>query len=167
MLKLEELKEFLEIDSTSPSGLRWKVLRAPRVKARDIAGSLRKDGYYHTLIDGKFYDNHRIVYALYHNLELDKLPKYLDHKDRNPSNNDPCNLRPVTYFQNQGNRSMSKNNTSGVKGVHWSRHAKKWHADIKIDRKKKHLGYFDNIDDAARAYKEASRLYFGEFSSTD
>lgn len=169
MLKLEEIKELLEIDLTSPTALRWKVNRANnRIKAGDIAGCLNKlTGYYSVRIDRKDYKNHRIIYALYHNLELDQLPEYLDHIDRNPSNNNPLNLRPATMSQNQGNVGLSKSNTSGVKGVSWHKPCQNWRAVIMMNGKYKHLGFFGSIEEAKKAYEEASRSYLGEFSNTD
>ena len=36
---------------------------------------------------------------------------------------------------------------------------KKWCAQIKINKKKKHIGYFDNEEDARNAYLEAKAKY--------
>lgn len=48
------------------------------------------------------------------------------------------------------------NNPSGYKGVTW--HNEKWRARLV----QKHLGYFDNKEDAARAYDVAAFQHFGE-----
>ena len=40
-----------------------------------------------------------------------------DHIDQNPLNNTLCNLRPSTSVINGNNRSLNRNNTSGVNGV--------------------------------------------------
>jgi hypothetical protein len=37
----------------------------------------------------------------------------------------------------------------------------KWHAQIRVVGKKKHVGYFANIDDAAEARRVAELQYFG------
>lgn len=165
-MELDKIKELLEIDLTSPSGLRWKVTRTGTALANGIVGGLQSNGHYRMKIDNKDYYNHRIIYALYHNLEIDQLPKYLDHIDRNPSNNNPLNLRPATLSQNQGNRSLSKNNTSGIKGVSWNKKAQKWKAVLMMNGINTFLGYFEDIEVAKRVYEEASRSYFGEFSNT-
>ena len=44
-------------------------------------------------------------------------------------------------------------------GVHWDRQNKQWQAQIEIEGKKQHIGYFGSEEDAARAYdKEAAPL---------
>ena len=44
---------------------------------------------------------------------------------------------------------MRGDNTSGVKGVYWNKDAGKWKARIAVDRQDKHLGYFEDILEAA------------------
>lgn len=43
--------------------------------------------------------------------------KYIDHINRNPLDNRKKNLRISTYSDNQHNRGMFRNNTSGIKGI--------------------------------------------------
>lgn len=61
----------------------------------------------------------------------------------------------------KGGQKIRKNNTSGIVGVH--RANGKWGAAIKFQEKEYWLGTFDNIDDAARARKEAERHLYGDF----
>ncbi len=85
-----------------------------------------------------------------------------DHINGNGLDNRRCNLRPATASQNRCNRGKQSNNTSGYKGVCWDR--KKWRAYIGVNGKRIHLGLFDNIKDAARAYNEAALKYHKEFA---
>jgi hypothetical protein len=58
---------------------------------------------------------------------------------------------------------MSKNNTSGIKGVHFDKATKKWKARIKINGKLKYLGSFDNIEDAKTARQNKAIELFGNY----
>ena len=62
------------------------------------------------------------------------------------------------------NRSLHSNNTSGVTGVYWHKQIKKWCAVIRINGKQKHLGSYDNFEDAKRARLQAEEKYYKEFS---
>lgn len=61
------------------------------------------------------------------------------------------------------NRKMNKNNTSGHKGVSWSKEKNKWVAQLTFKGKNHILGRFDNIEDAIRSRKEAEDKYFNNF----
>lgn len=78
--------------------------------------------------------------------------------------NRKCNLRIVTASQNQMNRKLSSNNTSGCHGVKWDKQCKKWRALITINGRCLNLGLFDELDDCIKARKEAEKEYFGEYS---
>lgn len=100
-----------------------------------------------------------------HSFLLKISPGYVvDHIDRNGSNNQKANLRQATNAQNCANREKNSNNTSGYKGVFWKAANKKWQAAIQINRRLKHLGYFDCKESAALAYNEAARANLGAFA---
>lgn len=77
------------------------------------------------------------------------------------------NLRIATHVENGRNRGKSRNNTSGYKGVGWFERDKKWRVYIRVNGKQIYLGAFYNIKDAAMAYDEAARKYYGEFALTN
>ena len=56
--------------------------------------------------------------------------------------------------QSQNIRQKRKNNTSGYKGVSFSKVFKKWVAYINVANKRKHLGYFEDAIDGAKAYNQ-------------
>ena len=92
------------------------------------------------------------------------LPKYIDHVNGNSLDNRIENLREANQSLNTANSVLSKANTSGYKGVVWRNDTKKWMAQITKNRKCYNLGSFENIEDAANAYKIASEKLFGEFA---
>ncbi len=87
----------------------------------------------------------------------------VDHIDGNGLNNQRSNLRIATRAQNAHNTRRPKTNTSGHKGVYWSKCAKSWCAMICSNGKRKYLGLFDNVDEAGKAYEMEARLNHGEF----
>lgn len=88
----------------------------------------------------------------------------IDHINGDKLDNRRCNLRVCTPHQNRMNRQSQKNNTSGYKGVFWNKQRNKWSAKINFNHKQIYTGYFDNKEDAAKAYERAARKYFGEFA---
>lgn len=85
----------------------------------------------------------------------------VDHQNGNKLDNRRENLRLATPQQNSRNRGKNANNTSGYKGVSYSRCAHKWTAQIYINRKRQHLGVFTTPEAAAIAYNEAAEREFG------
>jgi len=78
------------------------------------------------------------------------LPDQVDHLDRDSLNNRWSNLA-ASPAENGRNQSMHRNNSSGVNGVFWNRAAGKWVAQVGLNGKRRHLGMFDDLDDAAAA----------------
>ena len=79
----------------------------------------------------------------------------IDHINGDPSDNRLKNLRDVTHAENMRNVKVQSNNTSGIQGVYWHRAKSKWAAEIRVLGRKKSLGYFDCIQQAARARQVA------------
>jgi hypothetical protein len=72
-------------------------------------------------------------------------------------------LREATPSQNQANKAMRSDNTSGVKGVTWDKSRGKWVAAIHVNRKRISLGRYKDIEEAAAAYEAASSIHFGPY----
>lgn len=155
MISQTELKNLLQYKD---GNLYWKVHRKNHLKIGDEAGSLHPTGYKQIGINGKYYKFHRIVYFMFYGY----LPKYIDHIDNNPLNNQIENLREATIGQNKQNSKLQKNNTSGIKGVSWDKKSKKWRVNVS----KKYFGlYFDKevacfVADTMRHYyhKQFARI---------
>lgn len=69
-------------------------------------------------------------------------------------------LKENTSLALIGSKKVRKNNTSGVTGVNYIKNIKKWNASIFFKGKKINLGYFENIDNAIKARKDAEEKYF-------
>ena len=114
--------------------------------------------------------------------EGDKLPKYsvhriawvyvygkepsdqIDHINGIKTDNRISNLREANNAQNMRNRGKQENNTSGLKGVSFHSHTKKYRATIQVDGKHIHLGLFDCPAAAYCKYQIAAHTHFGQFA---
>lgn len=86
------------------------------------------------------------------------------HKSNNCLDNRRANLILCTQSQVKFANKRSANNTSGFRGVSWHQHRNKFRARIKVHRALIHLGYFRSPNDAAKAYDDAAKKYFGAFA---
>lgn len=89
---------------------------------------------------------------------------FTDHKDGNKLDNRRKNLRPCTPKENARNTRLSKNNTSGFKGVRRTENGT-WNARITVNRKEIHLGNYKSKEEAAAAYDAAAKIHHLEFAS--
>lgn len=113
-------------------------------------------GYHSGNIAGVKCYAHRAAWAL----STGEWPKAsIDHIDQDKSNNRIDNLREVGHAENARNAKIPRNNTSGVLGVFWHKRWMKWEAHISVGGRKKFLGYFTSIAEAAAARAEANKAY--------
>ena len=54
--------------------------------------------------------------------------------------------------------NIQSSNTSGCIGVHWHKYNNKWIANIRINNKLIHLGYYTDIKEAENVYKKARKI---------
>lgn len=118
------------------------------------AGSVGGSKYRKIRIDGRRYNAHRVVYAIHHG---NWPQRHIDHIDGDGDNNKIANLRDVDRQTNQRNAGMRTDNTSGVTGVGWDKSSRKWRAYITLGGQYKHVGLFENVEDATAARKAAAR----------
>jgi hypothetical protein len=112
----------------------------------------------YSYIDGRqvFISMHREI------LGLDRGDKRKgDHKNMNGLDNQRCNLRVATNSLNSRNSRIRSSNKSGYRGVSWDKLSRKWKTQITVNWKVKHVGTYDNIENAAMAYDTACIKYLG------
>lgn len=105
---------------------------------------------------------HRVVYeALVGPIPSDMM---VDHKNALPADCRLENLRLASPYQNMHNVRLSRRNTSGVKGVSWSKQKRKWIAYVNAFDVRHHVGFFDRIEEAAAAVDQARMRLHGEYA---
>jgi hypothetical protein len=122
---------------------------------------ITKRGYLNVGLCNDTYRVHKLVAEAF--LENPHNKSCIDHIDRNKLNNHISNLRYATNSENQMNRSIQSNNTSGITGVSFHKARNKWRAHIQKNGKNIHLGYFESKEEAIEARNNAEETYFKEF----
>jgi len=156
-LTQDDVKKMFEYKD---GNLYWKTTKKTNLLGKRV-GYLQSNGYTRVNIKNKPKYLHRLIF-LYHYGHWPS--QQIDHIDGNPKNNRIENLREATNAQNNYNKTKCDRNTSGYKGVSWSKAANKWESYVTIDGKRKYLGIYENIQDAAKVASNARKKLHVEFA---
>lgn len=134
-----------------------RVNRSIRALKGKVAGTLGSDGYWCICVNRKLYKTHRLAWLYVYGY----FPEHqIDHINRIRTDNRIDNLREVSRSCNLRNSKIRSTNTSGIIGVIWNKHAKKWRADIHDQNHKLvYIGIFTSLLEAAKARYEAEVKY--------
>lgn len=131
---------------------KWCAIKSPRGKFYAVRNAYLGGGRSKTIL------MHRVILNAPAGLQV-------DHIDGESLDNHRANLRLATDQQNKQNQERPhRNNKLGVKGVCWCADRKKYQSSIRHNGKLIHLGRFESLADADKAYREAETKYFGEFA---
>lgn len=147
---LELLRELFTYCPETGKLIRAKTTSSRSVKGQ-IAGSLNRDGYLRVRVKSVEYMVHRLVWKL---VKGEDIPDglYIDHIDRNRTNNRIDNLRLATDLINQNNRNPEEGLSYDTR--QYPKLKKRWVATLRG----KKLGYFETKAEAMAARSEALSL---------
>ncbi len=97
-----------------------------------------KAGAYRTIRRG----NNELVHRFLLGLSSDD-HVYVDHINGDALDNRRANLRLASHSENLCNSKTPSHNTSGCKGISWSKVMGRWHAYINLHKTRHTVGYFD------------------------
>jgi hypothetical protein len=155
-------KRFNEAFEYSDGKLYWKINTNKSKKLIGKEAGCKSSGEYGVVnLDGKSYSIHKVIYCMFHG----EIPVVVDHINGKYTDHRIENLRAADHTTNNYNKGFQRNNTSGVKGLTWSKQAKMWHGSISYKRKVKSLGYFKDKEDGAEFVSLARDMLHGSFAN--
>lgn len=155
-LTAERARELLSYDQKTGL-LTWRTDRKGFRCAGKVAGSRHTCGYTVVRIDRVRYFAHRVVWLI---VTGTMPPDQIDHINRIRNDNRIENLRCASHAENNQNMQMPRTlYLTGLPGTTFSKWAKRWMSNIRVDGRRVHLGYFDTPELAHAAYVAAKRLH--------
>lgn len=124
------------------------------------AGHRNLHGYVFVKVNDVGYHAHRIIWKMVHGVD----PDHIDHINGDRSDNRLINLRNVTASENQHNRKLNNNNSTGHPGIHWCQTRRAFVARITNGGRMMSLGRFETVEAAISARRIAEQKF--NFSET-
>lgn len=147
----DEARELLDYDPETGI-LTRKIRTSSRVQVGAPAGTVNRGSYVRIRLKSKLYLGHRLAWLI---MTGDFPPAQIDHINGNIRDNRWQNLRAVTGQENDRNRAVRRDSSSGVMGVRRHNRADGWVARITVSGRRINLGYFKTLDEAVAARKAA------------
>lgn len=122
-------------DETSETFLRWKEGTGLARKENYVAGHLcETSGYSFVTYENKRFPVHNIVWVIFNGEISDGM--IVDHVDCIRNNNSISNLRLATISQNNMNKGVRSDSSTGTKGLSWHISENRWYGSVTVDGKR-------------------------------
>jgi hypothetical protein len=156
----ERLKQLLSY--SLDTGLFYWLVNKGRARVGDVAGKINpKDGYLYIGIDNKHYPAHRLAFLYVVGVFP---PQEVDHINGLRLDNRYSNLRHATPSQNQHNKGVYSNNTTGFRGVIYIEANDNYSAVIQVKGQKRiRVTGFKTPEEASKKYQELAAQLHGEY----
>lgn len=160
----EYLKQCIDYNPETGE-FKWKISTGPSVYGNDaFCVHIARNNVItlRTKILGKIYTTNRLI-VFWMTGHMPSPKRVVMTIDNNALNLKWSNIK----VGNISETNIKKRNTGilASKGVSFNTHAKKYRAVIKINGKRKHLGYYTTEAEARDAYMKAARKHFGELAN--
>lgn len=142
----EECLKLFSYDKESGK-LYWKIKPNDRTHVGTECGHIMNCGYKHISYKGKKYLAHRLIWFIQNAVWPEK---QLDHINGLKLDNRLENLREVTNRMNANN--LKQHRQGHLVGSSFDKRRNKWQSYIKLDKVRKHLGYFQTQLEAHSTY---------------
>jgi len=132
----------------------WKSNKWVIKKFKNNAQGYYQSGFNFTKNKQTWIRYHRLIYYAHNqswNIFDNSDDNTIDHISIDKENNDISNLRILNKQQQQWNKNC--------RGYDFHKPGNKWRAQIMVNSKKIHLGYFDTEQEAKQAYLNAKAIY--------
>lgn len=116
--------------------------------------------YASSWVDGRTVTMHRLIMGA-------RKGEVIDHVNGLGLDNRRANLRSAGSTGNARNARRRKDNTSGFKGVCYDPKRNCYIVGIGVNGRRRHVGRFVDVVDAARAYDSAARRLHGDYARTN
>jgi HNH endonuclease len=154
VMDIEELKRELRYDANS--GVFYWISNKRGLRAGDIAGYVRQDGYWQLCINRTRVLAHRAAWAYVNGMWPDD---EIDHIDLDKTNNAIKNLRQASHQENSYNRNAT--------GVSWKKSLGKYSVEITANGRRVFRAYCVTLEEGKALYREKIKEYHGDFARTE
>jgi hypothetical protein len=159
-LTADRLRQLLDYDPET-GVFTWRVNGRKNPHEGKVAGVINASGGRVIRVDFRMYHAARLAWLHVYG----EWPEgFVDHINRDRSDDSLRNLREADRGQNTWNSKRNSRNTSGHKGVHFSKVQGRWRALIGHRGKMHYLGSFEKIEEAIAARATAVQRLHGSFA---
>ncbi len=157
-LSRDDLVKLLDYDPISGIFV-WRVDRRGGNKAGAEAGYIQDKGYRYIAIGGRSYRANRLAWLYMRGAWPDH---QVDHRNGNRDDNAWENLRAASSANNNWNRTVASNSTTGVKGVYLQNG--RYYCTVEMKGHRHRIGHFPDLELAEMVVQEFRTKLHGEFA---
>lgn len=154
---VERLHEVFDYDPLR-GALIWRARTSNRTKIGSIAGFVNKLGYTEVRVDGRLFLAHRLIWKWVHGVDPSAEINHIGQEGIKPKRNHVHLLADVSARDHRVLTSQINKRSGLPAGVSRCSRYKAYFSAITLNGVRVHLGTYDTPEEAAAAYRGASKL---------